>query len=56
MSLLSCVAPMPLAGFGAPFDHPDWIFEPNWTGFERLRMWRGRLSVGIAQREYVQDI
>ena len=36
MSLLPSVAPMPLARFDAPFEHPDWIFEPKLDGFRAL--------------------
>ena len=35
MSLPS-VRPMPLARFDAPFDHPDWIFEPKLDGFRAV--------------------
>ena len=27
---------MPLARFDAPFEHPDWIFEPKLDGFRAL--------------------
>jgi ATP-dependent DNA ligase len=27
---------MPLARFDAPFDHPDWIFEPKMDGFRAV--------------------
>ena len=27
---------MPLARFDAPFDHPDWIFEPKLDGFRAV--------------------
>jgi bifunctional non-homologous end joining protein LigD len=27
---------MPLARLDAPFDHPDWIFEPKQDGFRAL--------------------
>ena len=30
------VTPMPLARFDAPFEHPDWIFEPKLDGFRAL--------------------
>ena len=30
------VTPMPLARFDAPFDHPDWIFEPKMDGFRAV--------------------
>jgi bifunctional non-homologous end joining protein LigD len=30
------VEPMPLARLNAPFDHPDWIFEPKLDGFRAL--------------------
>ena len=29
-------APMPLARFDAPFEHPDWIFEPKLDGFRAI--------------------
>jgi len=28
--------PMPLARFDAPFEHPDWIFEPKLDGFRAV--------------------
>jgi bifunctional non-homologous end joining protein LigD len=27
---------MPLARFDAPFEHPDWIFEPKMDGFRAV--------------------
>jgi hypothetical protein len=27
---------MPLARFDAPFEHPDWIFEPKLDGFRAV--------------------
>lgn len=27
---------MPLARLHAPFDHPDWLFEPKYDGFPAL--------------------
>jgi ATP-dependent DNA ligase len=27
---------MPLARLAAPFDHPDWIFEPKLDGFRTV--------------------
>jgi len=37
MSLsLPHMRPMPLARFDAPFEHPDWIFEPKMDGFRAV--------------------
>ena len=30
------ITPMPLARLNAPFDHPDWIFEPKLDGFRAV--------------------
>jgi hypothetical protein len=38
VSLLPSVAPMPLARFDTPFEHPDWIFEPKLDGFRSIAM------------------
>jgi bifunctional non-homologous end joining protein LigD len=32
---------MPLARFDAPFDHPDWIFEPKMDGFRAVAYVKG---------------
>jgi hypothetical protein len=36
---------MPLARFDAPFEHPDWIFEPKLDGFR---------AVAYVERDAVQ--
>ena len=30
------MTPMPLARFDAPFEHPDWIFEPKMDRFRAV--------------------
>ena len=30
------ITPMSLARFDAPFEHPDWIFEPKFDGFRAV--------------------
>jgi hypothetical protein len=30
------ITPMPLARLDAPFEHPDWIFEPKLDGFRAV--------------------
>ena len=32
---------MPLARFDAPFEHPDWIFEPKLDGFRAVAYAQG---------------
>jgi len=37
---------MPLARFDAPFEHPDWIFEPKLDGFRAVAYVEG----GVCRR------
>jgi bifunctional non-homologous end joining protein LigD len=32
----SSITPLPLARLDAPFEHPDWIFEPKLDGFRAV--------------------
>ena len=49
--------PMPLARFDAPFEHPDWIFEPKMDGFRAVAYVEdGACRLVIAQRKYVPGV
>jgi hypothetical protein len=41
---------MPLARFDAPFEHPDWIFEPKLDGFRAVAYVEGGACRPVLQR------